>query len=158
MNILSWNRCMWLSIFTLIALIVLNFYGIYTHKFYLLKPDNYIFLLLAIVHGIYLYVVQFKIREHEPPDPPMRNLEFGLYAILFVYIYKLIDAITILLSYKDYADHIIPKTFIPMGSLIITLYIMLIGLTMLSFKHRKSEVGLYNFEDYNDRIDSWEEL
>ncbi|PCJ97173.1 MAG: hypothetical protein COA50_05920 [Flavobacteriaceae bacterium] len=154
--IISWKRTMVLSICILAMLIVLNFYGIYTNKFYFLKPDNYIFPILAIVHFVYLYVVQFKIREDEVPDIQMRNLEYALYIILFVYLYKLVDSLNNLLSFAIYKDHLLPDPFKFMSVLILYLYLMLLLLTFISFKHRKDQVGKYVFDDFNQNIDSWD--
>lgn len=155
--IISWKRTMVLSICILAILIVLNFYGIYTNKFYFLKPDNYIFPILAIVHFVYLYVVQFKIRENEGPDIQMRNLEYALYIILFVYLYKLFDSLSNLLSYIEYKDHLLPEPFQFMTIFILYMYFMLLILTFISFKHRKELVGVYKFDDLNQHIDSWEQ-
>lgn len=146
---------MFLSIGVLIFLIVLNFYGLYSNKFYLLKPDNYIFPLLTIVHFVFLYVLWFKIREDELTDPKMRNLEYGMYALVLIYIFKVFDTVYILSTYNDFEDHIIPGTFIPVGLFILVLQIALLLLTFITFIHRKQEVGEYNFDSINENIDSW---
>ncbi|NJB69809.1 hypothetical protein GGR42_000271 [Saonia flava] len=155
LRIFSWKRSMLLSICVLCILIVLNFYGVYTNKFYFLRPDNYIFPILTIVHFVYIYVIQFKIREMERPDIQMRNLEYSLYIILFVYLFKLYESVNKLLSYTDFKDHLLPDSFKPMSMLILYLYILLLFLTFLTFKHRKDLVGNYVFDD-KDGIDSWE--
>lgn len=156
LRILPWGMIKLLSIVTLVTLIVLNFYGLYTNKFYFFKFDNYIFPILSIAHFVYLYVIWFKVRENEYPDPQMRNLEYLLYVILFIYAFQIFDTLYILSSYTDYDASIIPKTFIPMGSLIVTLYSLLIFMTLVSFRHRKVLVGEYKFMDVNDNIDSWQ--
>lgn len=145
-----------LSILVLVTLSVLNFYGIYTNRFYFFKLDGYVFLLLAMVHMVYLYVVQFKIREMELPDPKMRNLEYFLYALLLVYIYKVVDSFYVLLSYEQYKDHDIPSIFVPMAGLMTGLYILLVILSLAMFAHRKALVGEYTPENFGDHIDSWE--
>jgi hypothetical protein len=86
----------------------------------------------------------------------MRNLEYALYAIFFVYLYKFFDVIFILLGASDYADFVIPETFMPLGILILTLHFLLLILTILAFKYRKELVGSYNFDEINGQIDSWE--
>jgi hypothetical protein len=138
-----------------VLLIVFNFYGLYTNKFYLLKPDNYIFPILSFVHFTFLYVMSFKIREVEYTDAPMRNLEYALYVISLVYLFKLVDTFYILLSYTDYANHVIPSTFLPMAVFIIVLQIVLLVLTFLTFAYRKTMVGNYNFDHINENIDPW---
>lgn len=155
LQLFSWKSCLRLSIGVLALLVIFNFYGLYTNKFYFFKPDNYIFPLLSIVHFIYLYALWFKISERETADAPMRNLEYALYVIVLIYIFKLVDTLYILLSYSDYSNHIIPDTFLPMGMIILLLQLLLLGLTLLSFVYRKAEVGEYNFDNINGNIDPW---
>lgn len=143
-----------LSISILCILVVLNFYGIYTNRFYFLKPDNYIFPILAIVHFVYLYAIQFKIKEAEVPDISMRNLEYALYFIICVYLFKLMDSLNNLLSYPIYKDHLLPEPFKFMSVLIVYLYFMLLVTTVFCFLHRKKQVGAYKFNDLNEHIDS----
>ena len=64
-----------LSLAVLPVLIVLNFYGLYSNKFYWLKVDNFIFPLVTILHYIYLSSLHFRIREAEMADLQLRNLE-----------------------------------------------------------------------------------
>ena len=154
-GILPWKGTLILSIVVLVFLDIFSFYGLYTNKFYFFKIDNYIFPILTIVHFVFLYVLWFKIREDELSDPPMRNLEYSLYVILIVYVFKLFDNLFILTSYGEYENHLIPNTFIPLGILIITLHVLLIGLTLLAFSFRKEVVGNYLFDDMNQHVDSW---
>lgn len=156
LHIFPWKLIKLLTIVVLIALIVLNFYGLYTNRFYFFKYDNYIFPVLTVVHFIYLYVIWFKVRENEYADPQMRNLEYILYIILIIYVFQIFDTIYILSSYSSYDESIIPETFIPMGILIVVLYLLLIIMTLVSFKHRKALVGEYKFMNMNDNIDSWQ--
>lgn len=156
LQIITWRKCLILSINVLVLLIILNFYGLYTNKFYVFKFDNYIFPLLTIVHFTYLYVVRFKITEQEYTDPQMRNLEYGLYAIFLIYLFKMFDTAYILLSYGQYENHVIPNTFIPMGITLLLLQVCLIGLTLIAFAHRKHDIGDYNFDNINENIDSWQ--
>lgn len=137
-------------------LIVFNFYGLYSNKFYLLKPDNYIFPLLTIIHFLFLYVMWFKIREQEGTDPQMRNLEFAMYAIFVIYIFKVLDTIYILNTYTDFESHVMPGTFIPIGIVILTLQLLLLFCTLVAFRLRKAVVGDYKFDKLNENIDSWQ--
>ena len=146
---------MFISIVVLLLLNISSFYGLYTNKFYFFKIDNYIFPILTIVHFIFLYVMWFKIKEDELSDPPMRNLEYSLYIILFVYLYKSFDNLFILISYGEFENHLLPSTFLPLGILIFTLHLLLIGLTLLAFSYRKEVVGNYLFDDMNQHVDSW---
>nr|WP_255444158.1 hypothetical protein [Robiginitalea sp. SC105] len=137
-------------------LIVLNFYGLYSNQFYLLKIDNYILPLFSILHFVYLYAIQFKIRENEYPDPQLRNVEYGMYAVLFIYLFKGVDTLYILMSYDDYDSHIIPATFLPVGLFILALHVALVFLTGAAFHFRRNLVGAFNFDQINENIDSWQ--
>lgn len=156
LRLMPWKRCIYVSMVVLGALIVSSFYGLYTNKFYFLKPDNYIFPLLTIAHFTFLYVLWFKITENEVTDPQMRNLEYALYVIFLLYIFKFFESIYILMSYNMYENHIIPKTFIPIGVSILVLHLLLLAFTLLAFQYRKTLVGNYRFDDINRQIDSWE--
>ena len=95
----------------------------------------------------------FKIKEGEIADPQMRNLEYALYVIFFIYVFRLIDTIFILQTYNDFQSHLIPITFIPIGALIVILYLLLLVLTLTAFKYRKDLIGPYNFDDISNQID-----
>ena len=155
-KIITWKRNILASLAVLLVLIVLDFYGVYTNKFYFLKADNYIFPLLASVHFLYLYVVWFKISEGELPDPKMRNIEYVLYAIMIVYVFKIYDSAQVLGSVTYYEEHVIPTTFKPVATLTLVLYSILPILTIYTFWLRKKYVGVYNFENYNDNLNIWQ--
>ena len=141
LRILPWKRILTMTVSVLVLLIVFNFYGLYTNKFYFFKIDNYIFPILTLVHFGFLYVLWFKIKEEEVTDPKMRNLEYALYAICAVYVFKFFDTLLILFSYGQYENHVIPGTFIPVGLLILLLYVLLIGLTLLAFNIERTRSG-----------------
>ena len=154
-GVLTWKRTLILSIGVLALLNIFSFYGLYTNKFYFFKIDNYIFPLLSIVHFVFLYVLWFKIKEDELSDPPMRTLEYILYIISLVYVYKLVETITILLSYNDFDNHLIPSTFLPLGYFMLLLYTLLLLVTYLAIAYRKKIVGTYLFDDMNQHVDHW---
>ncbi|WP_339840453.1 hypothetical protein [uncultured Maribacter sp.] len=154
-GILTWKRTLILSVGILALLNIFSFYGLYTNKFYFFKIDNYIFPILSIVHIVFLYVLWFKIKEDELSDPPMRTLEYVLYIISLVYIYKLVETFIILLSYNDFDNHLIPSTFLPIGYFIFLLYTLLLLLTYLAIAYRKQIVGTYLFDDMNQHVDHW---
>lgn len=156
LRLISWRSNLVLSLITLVLLIVFSFYGLYTNKFYFFKFDNYLFPLLTSVHFVYLYVMCFKIKEREIGDPQMRNLEYTLYVIFLVYIFKVFDTLVTLMSHSDYEKDLIPVTFIPIGSLIVALHVLLLLLTLITIAYRKALVGSYDFENLNENIDSWE--
>ncbi len=146
-----------LSLCIIILLTIFNFYGLYTNKFYFFKFDNYIFPLLAMVHLVFLYAMWSKIKEEELADTQMRNLEYSLYIIFFVYVFKVFDSITILWSYTEFENHVNPGTFVPIGSFILALYLVLLVLTLLTFKQRREIVGDYSFETINENLGSRQE-
>ena len=140
----------------LLVLIIFSFYGLYTNKFYFLKVDNYIFPLLAIIHFAYLQGIQSRINSRELSDTSLRNLEYAMYAILPVYIFKLIDTSNIMLSYWEYENYLKPDTFIPVGMGILFSQIVLVLLTIMTFHFRRQILGRYNFDQINDKLDSWQ--
>ncbi|MEH6771134.1 hypothetical protein [Maribacter arcticus] len=154
-GVLTWKRTLILSVGVLALLNIFSFYGLYTNKFYFFKIDNYIFPLLSIVHFVFLYVLWFKIKEDELSDPPMRTLEYVLYIISLVYVYKLVETIIILLSYNDFDNHLIPSTFLPLGYFMLLLYTLLLLVTYLAIAYRKKIVGTYLFDDMNQHVDHW---
>ncbi|MBU2996221.1 hypothetical protein KO500_07235 [Cellulophaga baltica] len=153
-KLFSFKRLLITSIILLLVLNVFSFYGLYTHKFYLLEYDNYIFPILSIVHFVYLYALWFKTNENEPPDLPMRNTEYTLYFVFLIYVFKFLESIYILSTYDDFKNHYIPDTFLPIGISLVVLYFFLLLITLVAFYYRKEKIGGFNFEDYND-IDSW---
>jgi hypothetical protein len=155
-KILPWKTNILITLVILLALNILNFYGVYTNRFYFLKPDNYIFPLLSTVHFLYLYVMWFKIKEDELPDPKMRNIEYALYAIMVVYIFKIYDSVLTLTSFPELVGHVIPPTFKPMATLMLVLYSLLPIFTISLFWYRRNYVGHYNFEDYNNNLNIWQ--
>ena len=155
LQILPWKRALVISVITLALLIISSFYGLYTNQFYFFKFKNYIFPLAALVHFAFLYVLWFKITEEEIADPQMRNLEYGLYAIVLVYVYKFIDTLLMVTGIAQFVDHSIPETFKPIAILIMVLYAFLIVLTALTIKYRMKYVGGYKFDDI-DQIDKWD--
>ncbi len=155
-NILNWRTTNIAISVVLLALIVLNFYGVYTNRFYFTKPTNYIFPILTMTHFVYLYVIWFKITENELPDPVMRNLEYSVYALAGFYFYKIYDSYLVLNSLTEFQQHMVPSTFEPSSTLILVLYILLAPLTVLSFWQRRRHVGAYKFENYNDNLNIWQ--
>ena len=154
-GLFTWKRTLIVSIVVLFLLNIFSFYGLYTNKFYFFKIENYIFPILSVIHLVFLYVLWFKISENELSDPPMRTLEYVLYAISLVYIYKMVETIIVLSSYSDFENHLIPSTFLPLGFVMIALYSVLLLLTFLAVAYRKKMVGTYIFDDMNQHVDHW---
>lgn len=154
-GIFTWKRTLLISLISILLLNVLSFYGLYTNKFYFFKVDNYIFPILSLGHLVFLYVMWFKIKEGELSDVPMRNLEYGLYFVSLVYLFKILETLFVLMSYSEFENHLIPQTFLPIGILMLVLYMLLFGLTFLTFSYRKEIVGTYAFDDMNQHVDNW---
>ncbi|MFD2098643.1 hypothetical protein [Flagellimonas iocasae] len=155
-KIFNWKRTIVASLVVLLILIVSNFYGIYTNKFYFLKPSNYIFPLLTSIHFLYLYVVWFKISEDELPDPKMRNVELALYGLIAIYAFKIYGTAMMLTSISEYTEHVIPASFKPFVISTLVLYSVLPLMTLYLFWLRKRLVGPYNFENYNNNLNIWQ--
>ncbi|MDO6473337.1 hypothetical protein [Maribacter sp. 1_MG-2023] len=154
-GLFTWKRTLIVSVVVLFLLNIFSFYGLYTNKFYFFKIENYIFPILSIIHLVFLYVLWFKINENELSDPPMRTLEYVLYAISLVYLYKMVETIIVLSSYSDFENHLIPSTFLPLGLVMIALYAVLLIVTFLAVAYRKVMVGTYIFDDMNQHVDHW---
>ena len=134
--------------------IILNFYGLYTDRFYFFKVDNYIIPLVAIIHLIYLYAVRFKIKESEYPDMQMRNVEFGMYAVLAIYLFKCVETYWILSNSDQFSAQLIPESFVPMGISMLSLQILLVLLTLMTFYLRRQLIGSYDIDYMNENLDS----
>lgn len=146
---------LFISIVVSSVLIFLNFYGLFSNQFHFNKIESFIFPILAIIHFVYLYILWFKISENEYPDVIMKNIEYVMYGVLGVYLYKIIETGILLSSYNQFENHLIPSTFLPMGILIISFQILLPICAIWSFILRKKIVGKYNFDYLNNHIDSW---
>ncbi|WP_209400258.1 hypothetical protein [Pseudozobellia sp. WGM2] len=155
-KLFSWNKTIQITVALLLTLIVFSFYGLYTNTFPVLKPENFVFPILSLIHFVFLYVLWFKIKEEEGTDPQMKVIEFLMYGVCVVYAFNVYMTISTLTTYFEFSNHVIPATFFPMGILILVMQLTLIGLTLLAFKYRKNIVGNYNFDDMNQHIDSWE--
>ncbi len=155
-KIMSWKRTIHLSIAVLVVLIIFDFYGLYTNNFYFLKPENYVFPIITLIHFIFLYVLKFKIDEDELTDPLMRNIEYILYGAFLIYVFKTSEILSTLTSYGEFVNYVVPDTFLPLGILIFVLHILLLVLTILAIHYRKEIVGEYKFDDMNQHIDTWE--
>jgi len=142
---MSWKTTIHLSVVVLALLIVLDFYGIYTNNFYFIKPENYLFPVITIIHFTFLYVLNFKITEDELTDPMMRNVEYLLYGSFLIYVYKTSESIYTLTTYGEFLNYVLPTTFLPVGITSLVLHILLLVLTILAVHHRRELVGEYKF-------------
>ncbi|GGD38632.1 hypothetical protein [Muriicola marianensis] len=146
LKLLPWKKFFYLSVTVLPLIVICGFYGLYTNKFYFQKIDNYIFALLIMVHFIFIRVLKRVGSDESTQLNLLRNLEFAMYAILPVYIFKLAETLYILLTYFDYSEQVFPKTFLPVGAFILALQSFLIILTLTAFKHRRIRIGSYTLD------------
>ncbi|WP_297762413.1 hypothetical protein [uncultured Muriicola sp.] len=146
MRLITWEKCFILSFSILPLLIFLSFYGLYTNKFYFLKVDNYIFSLLMIIHVWFLNALRQLEKKPHAHMNITRNLEYIMYAIFLVYLFKIAETSYILLSYFEYSDLVLPSTFLPVGLFILMLQFILLIVTFTTFKHRVEQIGPYRFD------------
>lgn len=146
LRLITWKKCFILSLSILPLLIFLSFYGLYTNKFYFLKVDNYIFSLLMIIHVWFLNALYQLEKEPNAHMNNTRNLEYIMYAIFLVYLFKIAETSYILLSYFEYSELVLPTTFLPVGLLILSLQFLLLILTFTTFIHRRDRIGPYRFD------------
>ncbi|SHJ01658.1 hypothetical protein SAMN04487911_10998 [Arenibacter nanhaiticus] len=145
LRIFSFKVCLLLSVIALIFLVVLNFYGLYSNKFYFNKVDNYIFPVLAIVHLIYLYVLNSRIRRSASIDSTVLNLEYGLYPAFLIYMYRGAETLINLLSYSKFESTLQSEVFHFMVIVISLMYFFLALLSLITFRHRQQILGHYHF-------------
>lgn len=154
-QLISWKTCLYLNYILLFVLTILNFYGLYSNQFYFQKIDNYIFPLVSILQVTYLNALNEKIKHSQYADTSLRNLEYGVYALLPIHLFKGLETLYILLSFNDYDVTLLPDTFLPVGLLTLLLQGLLMMTTLIAFWYRKKEVGAFNFDQINENIDSW---
>lgn len=146
MQLITWKKCFILSLSILPLLIFFSFYGLYTNKFYFFKIDNYIFSFLMFIHLWYLNALYQLEKEPHSHMNITRNLEYIMYAIYLVYLFKIAETSYILLSYFEYSEAVLPSTFLPIGLSILGLQCMLLILTFITFKHRRERIGPFRFD------------
>lgn len=99
-----------------------------------------------IIHVWYLNALHQLEKEPHNHMNITRNLEFSMYAIFLVYLFKIAETSYILLSYFDYSDLVLPPTFLSVGLFIFGLQILLLILTFATFIHRRERIGPYRFD------------
>ncbi|MCL5244369.1 hypothetical protein M4I21_01025 [Cellulophaga sp. 20_2_10] len=153
---ISWKASIVISVVLLVLVMFSNFYGLLTDKFHFDRPSSYFFILLATVHIVYLYAFWFKLTENEYPDKEMRNLEYGFYAVVAFYAYKLVDITSIVFGYSTYDNLILSGHFLVVGIAIILGYLFLCLITLYVFSIRKAKIGNYTTDCYvEEDLDTW---
>lgn len=151
-----WKYNIFASIVLLMFLIFANFYGLFTDRFYFLKIENYLFPVLTIIHFVYMYVIRFKIVEKDYPDIQMRNLEYCFYIVVVYYLYRIIDLSLLLYIYDRTEGLVLPTTFLPATTTILSAYVVLLLLALHLFKIRSERIGFYQIDYYSEEnLDVW---
>lgn len=139
----------------LLILNVFSFYSLFVNKFSFSKFDNYIFPCLTIVHFVYLYTLWTKNKTATTASIFVRNIEYTLYFIYMIYIFKFSESIYRLSAYTEFDKEIIPKPFIPIGIILVLLHFLLLLLTLLSFSYRRNKIGKFNFDELHEPMETW---
>lgn len=101
---------------------------------------------------MYLYSIWDKNQRGQQPDISMRNIEYTLYFIYTIYIFKFLESIYKLSTYGDFANDLMPETFFPVGLTLVFLHLLLLIVTLITFRFRKSKFGAF---DLHDNLDNW---
>ena len=143
------NRNIWnsykLVILAIIPLVVLtNFYGLNTHKFYWFKVDNFI---LPIAIGIQLYYLSLlnqRIIKRSYADFQLQKLEIAMYGICLIYGFELLETAYVLLNYTSYNPSILPDNFLTLGIFVLALQVIFLISTLFAFHLRKRITGKFS--------------
>ena len=99
-----------------------------------------------IIHAWFLNALYHLEKEPHEHMNLTRNLEYVMYAIFLVYLFKIAETSYILLGYFEYSDLVLPQTFLPVGLFILSLQIALLIITFATFKLRREHIGPYRFD------------
>lgn len=157
-KITNWNLFQTLIYLLLPVVVTFNFYGLYTHKFYWYKFDNFILPAVSLVHLMYLTHLNTKIKDSLPVDFKLQNLEFAAYGVLVIYLFETIDTLSVILDYATINLTLIPEGFLVHGMLVFSLQFALAILTLFSFFIRKNKVGTFNFDHFGENLEGWRQL
>ena len=134
----------------LVVLVLFNFYGPFSNRFYFGKLDGYMFLLLVVFQAIYLFRLLAKAKNKMISHSQLRYLEYVVYGVLVVYGYKTIDTVLSLNLASEIQPDLLPETFFPLILLSLALYLLVIILSILTFTLRKRLLGSFGQETIED--------
>jgi len=134
----------------LVVLVLFNFYGPFSNRFYFGKLDGYMFLLLVAFQALYLFRLLAKTKNEMNSDSQLRYLEYVVYGVLVVYGYKTIDTVLSLNLASEIQPDLLPETFFPLVLLSLALYLLVIILSVLTFTFRKRLLGSFSQETIED--------
>ncbi|MFM1879593.1 MAG: hypothetical protein RLZZ241_2459 [Bacteroidota bacterium] len=134
-----------ICILTLIPIVVIaNFYGLNTHKFYWFKVDHYILPLGIGIHLYYLSVLNQKLFRAVKTDFQLQNLEIAMYGISLIYTFELVETFYVLLNYNTYNLEVLPENFLSEGILVFSVQLLFLVVSLLAIYFRKIKLGAFD--------------
>ncbi|MEL7270709.1 MAG: hypothetical protein AAGL34_14140 [Bacteroidota bacterium] len=149
-DLVTLKRLIWTLLTMLVVLVLFNFYGPFSNRFYFGKLDGYMFLLLVAFQALYLFRLLAKTKNEMNSDSQLRYLEYVVYGVLVVYGYKTIDTVLSLNLASEIQPDLLPETFFPLVLLSLALYLLVIILSVLTFTFRKRLLGSFSQETIED--------
>lgn len=145
-TIFIWNLFRSFTYICAPLVIIFNFYGLFTHKFYWLKPDNFILPAVILIHMGYQREIQKRISRNKGVDFFLQKFEFAMYGVVLIYGFELIETIYTMFLAKSYDSSIFPETFWSQAFMVLSIQMLFILFTVCSFYLRKLILGRYNFD------------
>jgi hypothetical protein len=149
-TILIWRICRYLIYISIPLVVCLNFYGLFTHKFYWLKLDNFILPVAVLIHLLYQREVQKRITQTKGVDFSLQKLEFAMYGVVIIYVLEIMETLNAIILSNSYDSKVFPESFWSQALSILSIQILFTGLTVCSFYLRKQILGAYNFDQISN--------
>lgn len=143
---LIWNLCQSLIYLSIPLVVTINFYGLYTHEFYWLKPDNFILPAVTLIHLHYQRELQKRIKGTKSADYLLQKLEFAMYGVVLIYGFELLETAYTLFQSNSYDRALFPETFWIQALIVVSLQVLFTCLTIYTFYLRRQILGPYNFD------------
>ncbi|MEL6975123.1 MAG: hypothetical protein AAGL29_06965 [Bacteroidota bacterium] len=150
-DVVTLKRLVWTLLTLLVVLVLFNFYGPFSNRFYFGKLDGYLFLMLAVFHVLYLFKLLGKAKKEATTDSQLRYMEYVVYGVLVVYGYKTFDTVVSLNLASEIEQELLPKTFFPLVIVSLAFYLLAIILSILTFILRKRILGSFRQETIEDK-------
>ena len=144
-----WNLCQSLIYLSIPLVVTINFYGLYTHEFYWLKPDNFILPTVILIHLQYQRELQKRIKGTKGVHFLLQKLEFAMYGVVLIYGFELLETAYTLFQSSSYDRALFPETFWTQALIVVSLQIVFAFLTIYSFYLRRLILGPYNFDYFS---------
>ena len=143
------------SVVLLISLAVLNFYGMYTDRFYFGQSEGWLFVALGAIHITYMTFLWKKMEAYPVPEWRLKLVEWVMYAVIGVYCFMLTTTIIDMQSTHELKNYIIADSFYSKSYWLISLFSILILLSVRLFFLRKKVLGAYKSFSKSEEIDNW---